>query len=116
MAWVFGVVFIIVGVLGFVPSFSSGGLTLGVLSIDAMFAAVYIVSGILALLAAWSSAQHAMLYFKVFGIVFAIATVAGFIEGDTVLGLMTVNTADNVLDLVIAAIALWAGFGGKLES
>ena len=58
---------------------------------------------------------RARLYFKVFGIVYALITVLGFIQGNTVLGLMAVNMADNLLNLVIALVALWAGFGSKEE-
>jgi hypothetical protein len=111
IAWVFGVVFIVIGVLGFVPSLAPDGSLFGVFSFDAMLCAIYLVSGALALLSAWSSVGHARLYF-----VYAIITVVGFIQGDTVFGLLTVNTADNVLHLVIAAVALWAGFGAKPEA
>ena len=113
LAWVFGIVFIVIGILGFIPSLVPGGLLLGIFSVDAMHNVVHLVSGVLAIWAAWSSASYSRLYFKVFGVVYAIVTIIGFIQGDTILGLMMVNTADNVLHLVIAAVALWAGFGMK---
>jgi hypothetical protein len=53
------------------------------------------------------------LYFQVFGVVYGLVTVVGFLQGDTVLGLIGVNMADNVLHLAIAAVALYAGFGMK---
>lgn len=111
LAWVFGVIFIVIGLLGLVPSFAVGGLLFGTFSVNTMFSAVYIISGLLAMAAAWRGGHSTQLYFKVFGVLYAIATVAGFLQGDTVLGVMTTNTADNVLNLVLAAVALWAGFG-----
>jgi len=116
LAWVFGIVFIVIGILGLMPTFTSGGMLFGVFSLDVMLSAVYLISGILAILAVWGTGSYTQLYFKVFGVVYAIITIIGFIQGDTVLGLMTVNTADNVLNLVIAAVALWAGFGARAES
>jgi hypothetical protein len=116
LAWTFGIVFIIIGILGFVPSLTSGGLLFGVFSVDVMHNIVHLASGILAILAVRSGARYTLLYFKVFGIVYAIVTVLGFLEGDTILGLMTINMADNVLHLVIAVVALWAGFGAKTDA
>ena len=116
LAWVFGIVFIVIGILGFVPSLAPGGLLLGIFSVDAMHNVVHLVSGVLAILAAWGSARYARLYFKVFGVVYALVTVIGFIQGDTILGLMMINTADNFLLLVIALVALWAGFGAKADA
>jgi hypothetical protein len=113
LAWVFGIVFIIIGILGFIPSLVPGGLLLGIFSVDAMHNVVHLISGILAIGAAWSSASYSRLYFKVFGVVYALVTIIGFVQGDTILGLMMINTADNVLHLVIAVVALWAGFGMK---
>lgn len=116
LAWVFGIVFIVIGILGFIPSLVPGGLLLGVFSVDAMHNIVHLVSGVLAILAAWGSVRYARLYFKVFGIVYALVTVIGFIQGDTILGLMMINTADNFLHLVTAVVALWAGFGVKADA
>ena len=115
LAWTFGIIFIVIGILGFIPALTPGGLLLGVFSVDAMHNAVHLISGILAILAAWGTGSYARLYFKVFGVVYAIVTVVGFIQGDTILGLMMVNAADNLLHLVIAAVALWAGFGAKAD-
>ena len=116
LAWVFGIVFIVIGVLGFFPSLTPGGLLFGIFSVDVMHNVVHLVSGVLAILAAWGTGSYARLYFKVFGVVYALVTIIGFIQGDTILGLMMVNTADNVLYLVIAAVALWAGFASSAEA
>ncbi len=116
MAWAFGVFFLLLGILGLVPSLAPGESLFGTFAVDVMGNAVYLLTGALAILAAWGSGLYARLYFKVFGLVYAIVTVIGFISGDTILGLMTVNTADNFLHLLIALIALWAGFGAKPDT
>ncbi len=115
LAWAFGIVFLVVGVLGFVPGLTSGGMLLGIFTVDSLHNLIHILSGVLAIAAAWGSGAYARLYFKVFGVVYGLVTVVGFLQGDTVLGLFMVNMADNLLHLVIAAAALWIGFGMKEE-
>jgi len=112
LAWIFGAVFVVVGVLGFVPALTPDGYLLGIFEVDPLHNVIHLLSGILALGAAWAG-SYARLYFQVFGVVYAVVTVVGFLQGDTVLGLITVNTADHLLHLVIAAAALYAGFAMK---
>lgn len=107
IAVIFGIVFIVVGILGFVPGITVGGHLLGIFSVDAMHNFVHIVSGIVALLAA-SKDTLSKLFFQVFGIIYGIVTVWGFLTGN-VLG-MQMNMPDNILHLVIAVIALYLGF------
>lgn len=112
LAWVFGIVFLVVGVFGFVPGITVDNVLLGIFHVEALHSIIHIISGLAALAAAWGM-YNARLYFQVFGVVYAVVTVLGFIQGDNVLGLFAVNMADNVLHLVIAAVALWAGFWMK---
>lgn len=116
LAMAFGVVFLLVGILGFVPAFltDSDGhkLLLGIFAVDTIHNVIHLASG-LAALAASSSSKFARLYFQIFGAVYGLVTVVGFIQGDTVLGLIHVNMQDNVLHLIISAAALWVGFGLK---
>lgn len=116
LAWVFGIVLTAVGILGYVPAIASGGLLLGIFQVDGLHNVIHILTGVLAIAAAWGAGTYARLYFKVFGVVYGLVTVLGFVQGETVLGLFMVNAADNFLHLVIAAVALWVGFGMKEES
>jgi hypothetical protein len=116
LSWSFGIIILVLGVLGFVKAASPGGLLLGAFAVDTMGSVIYIATGALAIVAARQSGPRTRLYFKVFGIVYALITVLGFLQGNTVLGLMEVNTAGNVLNLLIALVALWAGFGSKEEA
>ncbi len=115
MAWAFGIFFILIGVCEFVPAFVSGGLLFAAFTAGTKHGVGYLVCGLLASLAAWRGGAYPRLYFKVIGILFSAATVIGFLEADSIFGLLTVNMADNFLHLVIAAITLWAGFGAKPE-
>ncbi len=109
LAKVFGWIFILLGVLGFVPGVTSAdGMLLGIFQVSPLHNVLYLISGVLALWLGRSGAG-AKSYFKIFGIVYALVTVLGFLSGE-VLGLISVNLADNVFHLVIAVVALWTGF------
>jgi hypothetical protein len=43
-------------------------------------------------------------------VVYGLVTILGFVMGGDILGLFMVNAADNLLHLVIALVALYAGF------
>jgi hypothetical protein len=108
-ALVFGAI-----LLGFVPALTpkdSMGmpLLLGLFMVGTVHNIIHLVTGLAGLLAS-SSAKNSRLFFQVFGIVYALVTVIGFIQGDTVLGLIHVNLADNLLHLAIAATSLYFGF------
>lgn len=118
-AMAFGVVFVLIGLLGFVPLFTTASddgnrLLLGIFEVNAVHNLVHILSGVVALVAA-SKAATSRLYFQVFGVVYALVTVLGFIM-DPVLGLIPVNNADNLLHVVIAAAALYLGFVYKNDN
>jgi hypothetical protein len=107
IAVLFGIGFIFAGVAGFLPSFMPNGLLLGLFEIDMMHNIVHIVSGVVAIMAA-TSYHYSRLYFRVFGVLYAIVTVAGFWKGQVYI--MHMNMADNFLHLVITLIALYLGF------
>jgi hypothetical protein len=109
-----GVVFLLIGILGFIDALTPDGKLLGIFMVDGTHNAVHILSG-LAALAASTRRDWSRLFFQVMGVVYALVTVLGFIAGDggSVLGLFHVNMADNLLHLVLAAAFLYLGFGTK---
>lgn len=111
---IFGWVVLVIGVLGFVPGITSGGSLLGIFAVDGLHNIVHIVTGALAIWMARKGDDSARMYFKVFGVIYAVITILGFFSGSGyILGLVSTNIADNILHLVIAALALYLGFGGK---
>ena len=103
----FGVIFLVVGILGF---FNNP--ILGLFEVNTVHNLIHIVSGIIALAMVSKGEAQAKLFGKVFGIVYALVAVLGFLlPGGDIFGLMTVNMADNVLHIVLAIVFLWVGFG-----
>jgi len=111
-AIVFGVVFLAVGVLGFIPGITTADqMLLGIFHVNGLHNIVHLLTGAVALWAGMASAHASKLFFQVFGIVYALVALLGFIVGDGyLLGLVANNMADAWLHVVIAAAALYLGF------
>jgi len=117
LAWIVGIVLVLVGILGFVPGVTSAdGLLLGIFEVDTIHNIVHILTGALAIVAAMGSGAYASLFFKVFGVVYALVAVLGLAMGSPILGLIHANMADHVLHVVLAAAFLYAGFGMRSSS
>ncbi len=110
-ATLFGVVFLLAGVLGFVPGITNDQMLLGIFHVNAAHNVVHLLSGAVALWAGMTSAAYARTYFRVFGIVYALVAVLGFLTGNgMLLGLISNNMPDTWLHVAIAAAALALGF------
>ncbi len=107
LAWVFGAVLTLVGILGFVPGITTDGMLLGIFQVDMLHSVIHIVSGLAALAAAWGL-YSSRLYFQVFGVIYGVVAIIGFVTGGALL--FETNMADNLLHIAIAAVALYAGF------
>src|SRR2546423_13182772 len=112
MAVLFGVVFLLVGILGFVPAVTKDQMLLGIFHVNTAHNAVHLLSGVVALFAGMTSVGASRIYFKIFGLVYGAVAVMGFLNpGDTMLlGLISNNTADTWLHVRIAAVSLLLGF------
>jgi hypothetical protein len=116
-AIVFGAALLLAGVLGFVPAATPNGMLLGIFHVNAAHNVVHLLSGAVALWAGFASVPASRLYFRIFGVVYALVAVLGFYLGEgMLLGLIAINPADNWLHVAIAIVALVLGFGVKGES
>ena len=111
-AIIFGIVFLLVGVLGFVPGITTTDqMLLGIFHVNAVHNIVHLLSGAVALIAGLTSTAAARMYFRVFGIVYALVAILGFFTGNgLLLGLISNNMADTWLHVLIALVALALGF------
>jgi hypothetical protein len=117
MATIFGIVFLIVGILGFIPGITDEtGHLLGLFHVNAAHNLIHIVSGLAALIVAGMSARAAVNYFRIFGAIYGLVAVLGFFSGDElILGMVANNQADNWLHVAISAVALALGFAPQLS-
>jgi hypothetical protein len=119
-AILFGIVFLAIGALGFVPSITtpmadgSGGMLLGIFHVNTMHNIVHLASGAVALLCGMSGFAASRTYFRIFGVIYALVAVLGFMKGDgMLLGLISNNMADTYLHVGIAVVSLFLGFVAK---
>ena len=115
-AVVFGIVFLLVGILGFIPAVAPNEMLLGVFHVNAAHNVVHLLSGAVALACGLASAAASRLYFRIFGVVYGLVAVLGFMQGEGhLLGLISNNMPDVWLHVAIAAASLILGFAVRDE-
>ena len=115
-AILFGIVFLAVGILGFFMGDQMGDsrMLLGLFMVNPAHNIVHIASGIVFLLCGMAGAGAARTFFKIFGIVYALVAVLGFMKGEgMLLGLISNNMPDVWLHVVLAAAMVFLGFVAK---
>lgn len=108
LAVVFGVVFVLVGLLGYVPNPIVG--PMGMFVTDGTHNLVHLLIGVILLIAGSKGGAASAKALKVFGFVYLILAVDGFIQPTMLLGFVTANTADTYLHLVLGIVLLVAGY------
>jgi hypothetical protein len=107
----FGVIFVIIGILGFIPGFMRDGHLFGIFHVNAAHNAVHLLTGGVAIACGMASAYASQMFFRIFGVVYGLVAILGFVGGDKpVLGFISNNIADAWLHTAIAAVSLFLGF------
>ena len=112
-AVLFGIVFLLVGILGFVPAVTKDEMLLGIFHVNAAHNCVHLLSGVVALFCGMSSLGASRMYFRIFGVVYAAVAVMGFMhmgQDTMLLGMVSNNDATTYLHVAIAAVSLILGF------
>ena len=117
IAIAFGIVFIVVGLVGFVSAVTPDGKLLGYFEVNAAHNVVHIATGIVAVIVGFASEKAARMFFQIFGVIYALVALLGFAMGNQpLLGIVANNAADTWLHVLIAIVALYLGFGMKSET
>ena len=111
-----GLALLLAGIAGFIADSSfdtgdgiQGGELLSIFEVNGIHNLIHVASGLL-LLAASPKRASAKTVAIAFGLVYGIVTIIGLIDGETVLGLIPVNPADNVLHIGLSLLGLITGF------
>jgi hypothetical protein len=111
-AMIIGIVFIAIGVLGFIPNPLVS--PIGIFVTDPLHNVVHLVSGMVLLAGVYSS-LGASTALKIIGVVYGLVAILGVlgigVSNGMLLGLIHINNADNWLHIVLALVILYAGFG-----
>ncbi|HEY0010665.1 MAG TPA: DUF4383 domain-containing protein [Candidatus Paceibacterota bacterium] len=114
LAIVFGIVFVLVAVLGFVDSGIAG--ENGIFQTDTLHDLVHLILGLILLVVAFTAPARSAAWLKILGIVYLVLAVLGFLtipEGGELLGLVLMNTADHWLHVVLGIALILAGMAGR---
>ena len=124
-ARIFGAVFLIVGIGGFIPGLTqphehpglavqaASGMELGLFPVNILHNIVHIAFGLWGLAAA-GRVDAARLYARVVAISYALLTVLGLIPAtNTVFGLVPIYGHDVWLHALLAAVAAYFGFAAR---
>ncbi len=111
LALMFGIIFVLVGLLGFVgnPLVGPGAL----FETNRMHDLVHLIFGLILLGVAFMAPQQSSLWLKVLGVAYLLVAVMGFTMASPLLGLIEVNGADNWLHVLLGIVLLMAGFSAK---
>ena len=121
IAMVFGIVFILVGVLGLITpgGMSMGadpapGSILGMFPVNLLHNIVHILVGVWGLVAArsWAGAK---MYFQAAGVIYIVLAICGFFI-PTTFGFIPIGGADIYLHAVLGVIMAGLGFTAKPEA
>ena len=110
-----GATLLVAGIIGFFYSsaFGSPGevdAVFGILDVNGWHNLVHIASGILGLLAFAAGPAASRTYALAFGAVYIVVAIWGFVigSGEATLGLIPINTEDNVLHVVLGVLGIGA--------
>ena len=122
LAWVYAGLFLFVVALGYIPGFTnSAGQLFGLFRIELKDDILHLGSGLWAATAGWLSTRASTFYFKLFGIIYGLDGVLGFLTGQGYLdgGIfiygvtpldLTTRFAANLPHMLIGGIAVLIGF------
>jgi hypothetical protein len=128
-ALIFGIVFVLAGISGFVPGFlhpvhadapplsvSSGyGLVFGLLPVNILHNLVHLLFGVLGIIA-FAGVFSPRAYAKIIAIFYGLLVILGLIPAtNTLFGLVPIYGNDVWLHLVLGAIAGYFGFRGATD-
>lgn len=115
LAVLYGIAFIVLGILGFLPEFTPKGLLLGYLLVNPVHNVIHLATGIIALFCGLSNSLASKIFFIVFGVLYIAFAGYGFYEGQGMLfDLIAINPADNIFHAAVGLVSLY--FGWSLKS
>lgn len=113
VAFIFGIVFLLVGILGFVPALTPNMSLLGLFMVNPLHSIVHLAFGVLGIAAALT--ETGVLYNRIGGLIYLVLGILGFFPflyfgSNMLIGLVMINPADNFLHIVIGIVLAGVGF------
>jgi hypothetical protein len=111
VAMAFGVVFVLVGVAGYIDALTPNGRLFGLFAVDNEHNIIHLASGAAALAAAAMGELASRRYFQIFAVIYGLVTLLGlFVGHGELLGFVAHNGHDIWLHALITLAAAYFGF------
>src|SRR5262249_11104991 len=108
---IWGILFMLGGILGFVPGITKEGMFLGIFMVNTPHGILHIASGVIFLIASMIGAGAARLWFQTFGSFYAALAIIGLLAGDgLIFNLISNNLYDAWGHAFLGVILLVIGF------
>lgn len=108
LALIFGIIFVLVGLLGFVPNPLVGAGA--IFDTNTAHDLVHLVLGIILLAVVFWAPARAALWLKIIGVLYLVVALMGFVMTSPLLGIVAINDADNWLHVVLGVVLFLAGW------
>jgi hypothetical protein len=110
-ARIFGVVLLLIGILGCLPGLTTNGHFLGIFHVNNGTNALHIVTGLIAYVFSHGTLHASQLFFQVFGIFYGVIGILGFGYRDNdIFGLFANNLSESFFHLIVCIMSLYLGF------
>ena len=119
LATVFGIVYVLIGIAGFFVTSgvgfidTTGGLLLGIFSVNILHNVAHVLIGAALLIAGLSGVRPAKTVNSVIGAAYLLLGLAGLFVVGSAFNILAINGADNVLHFGSAALLLAVGLGAE---
>ena len=122
LGWLYALMFFMIASLSYIPGLTdANGQLFGLFSLDLYDDLLHFGSGLWAAIAAWRSEKAALLYFRLFGLIYGLdgllglATGQGYLDGGIFLYGVTplsfaTRVATNIPHILIGGIAVFIGY------
>jgi hypothetical protein len=116
IAVVYGVIFLLIGLFGFIPGITTRHNLFGIFHVNGWLNVMHLLTGIIGFWVGLTSSRASQMYFQVFGVIYAAVAILGFFYGRMhILGFLASNAADSWLHLIIGILSLYLGFSAKVR-
>lgn len=110
-AKLFGIIFILIGFLGFVPGITTHGYLLGTFHVNTLLNVVHLATGVIGYWTSRTSLQASLRFFQIFGFIYVAIALFGFGYGNRdIFGILASSRADTWLHLISGIVFLYCSF------
>ncbi len=114
LAFLYAVLFIAAGIMGFLPNYLHDGLLFGYFSVNPVLNTLLLAIGVFAFFCFISNPMSCKVYFIIIGFVFLAAACYGFYsQSQLFFNLVANNRSNDIFYLVMGLLSLYFGFGVK---